>query len=211
MLPTILEDKDISSTLIGIDEAGRGCLCGVVCAAAVIWDPQFEPSNSEEEKLLQLIKDSKKLSVKQRDKLEIFIKKNAKEYAIGTIDNHEIDNINILQATFKAMHKALDNVSTKYDKIYVDGNRFKPYLNNDGEFVSHTCVVDGDNKLLQIAAASILAKTHRDKIMVDLHNSDERLQVYGWNKNKGYGTKQHMDAIKKYGITDYHRKTFIKI
>lgn len=157
-----------------------------------------------------MIKDSKKLSEKNRDKLADFIKKNAVAYGVGCVDNKVIDQINILNATFKAMHIALDEINTQFDKIYVDGNRFKTYLNKQGDFMPHTCLIEGDNKLLQIAAASILAKTYRDKMVIDLSNSDPKYEVYGWNKNKGYGTKQHMDAILSHGLTEHHRVTFCK-
>ena len=209
MLPTVLNENDNDYTIAYIDECGRGPLAFNVCAAVVIWPKDYEPKTKEDEKLLDLIKDSKKLSAKQREKLSTFIKVNATEYAIATIDNEEIDKINILQATFKAMHCALEQLKTRIDKIYVDGNKFKPYIGNDGEFIPHTCVVNGDNKLLQIAAASIIAKQHRDTQMIELHNSDKALQVYGWDTNKGYGTKAHIDAIKQFGKSKYHRNSFI--
>ena len=211
MLPTSIDCVPDDDICVYIDEVGRGCLSSIVCAAVVVWPRDYIPLCDEDEKLLNLIKDSKKLTPKQRDKLDTFIKKTDVEYAIGWIDNDEIDEINILQATFKAMHVALDKLNTKFDRIVVDGNRFKTYMNKTGDFIPHTCVVNGDNKLLQIAAASIIAKTYRDNLMIDLHNSDESLMPYKWDKNKGYGTKEHMDAIRKYGITRYHRKTFVHI
>ncbi len=210
MLPTTLDDYP-NDILIGIDESARGSGIGDVCAAAVIWDPSYQPQTKEDEKCLNMIKDSKKLSPTNRDKLAEFIKKNAVDYAISTVDNNEIDKINILQATFKAMHMALDQIKAKFTRIVVDGNRFKTYMNSQGEFVPHTCIIRGDDTLLSIAAASILAKCHRDKMITDLHNSDERLKVYGWDKNKGYLTKQHMEAIREFGLTPYHRTTFIHI
>lgn len=210
MLPVSLDDYN-NEVLIGIDEAGRGPLCGCVAAVCVIWDPNFEPKTKEETKLLNMIKDSKKLSAKNREKLSVFIKNNAVEYAIGTVDNIEIDKINILQATFKAMHLALDQIKTPFDRIIVDGDKFKPYIDLKGDFIPHMCIKGGDNKLLQIAAASIIAKVHRDQLITDLHNSDEKLQCYGWDKNKGYGTKIHMEALRKYGPSAYHRRTFVHL
>jgi ribonuclease HII len=198
-------------TIAYIDEAGRGPLSGPVTAAVVIWDQHYEPKTENDKKLLELIKDSKKLSAKQREKLETFIKENATEYAICSIDHEEIDRINILQATFKAMHGAIDQLKTSIDLIYVDGDKFKPYMDKQGNFIPHTCVKGGDNMYLGIAAASILAKTCRDKWIVDLHNANEDLQVYAWNSNKGYGTKAHMDAIRRHGMSPYHRRSFIHL
>lgn len=208
MLPTILEDVHEDDLLAGLDECGRGCMSGPVTAGAVIWDSNYEPKTPEDEKLLNMIKDSKKLSAKNREKLSEFIKKNALDYAICDVDNKEIDRINILQATYKAMHGALDKLCAKFVRIVVDGNRFKPYLNENG-FVPHTCIVNGDNRLLQIAAASIIAKVHRDNYISELGNSDETLAVYGWEKNRGYGTKVHIAAIKEHGLSKYHRRSFI--
>jgi ribonuclease HII len=211
MLPTTIEDIPDDGICVYIDEVGRGSGATCVTTACVIWNNNYKPNTQEDEKLLNMIKDSKKLSAKNRDKLAIFIKENAIEYSIHCIDNEEIDRINILQATFKAMHCALDKLTIKFDRIVVDGNKFKTYMDKDGNFVPHTCVVNGDNRILGIAAASILAKVYRDNLMIDLHNSDETLQVYCWHKNKGYLTSEHMEAIKKYGLSKYHRKTFIHI
>jgi ribonuclease HII len=209
MLPSTLDTLDETEIIVGCDEVGRGCGAFSVCAAVVIWPDCYVPSTPEDEKLVNMIKDSKKLSAKRREEIAEFIKKNACEYAIASIDSAEIDKINILQATYKAMHKALDMLNTKFTHIVVDGNKFKTYLNKDGDFVQHTCIVSGDNALLQIAAASILAKVHRDNEISMLAKSDPSLARYGWEKNKGYLTKQHMDAIKEYGMTPYHRRTFI--
>ena len=208
MLPTTWEGIPDNSIIVSLDEVARGSLCGPVTVGAVIWDPNYEPKTEEDAKLLDMIKDSKKLSAKNRDKLSKFIKENAVEYAIFDVNNEEIDRINILQATFKAMHGALDSFTTKFDRIMVDGDRFKSYMNDDG-FVPHTCIVDGDNKLLGIAAASIIAKVHRDNLIEELGNSDDALKVYGWEKNRGYGTQYHIAAIKEHGISKYHRKSFI--
>lgn len=214
MLPIVFEEFP-DDVLVGCDEVGRGPAASVVCAAAVIWDKDYVPETKEDEKLLHMIKDSKKLSEKNRNKLSEFIKKHAVAYGIATVSNQEIDKINILQATFKAMHLALDQIKIPFDRIVVDGDKFKPYIRknttNDEEpyFVPHKCIPKGDNRLLQIAAASILAKVHRDNIIIELHEANPRLQVYHWNKNKGYLTKQHMDAIKEHGMSEYHRRTFI--
>jgi ribonuclease HII len=211
MLPTTLPDFDENIVIAACDEVGRGTLCGPVAAAVVIWDKDYQPKTKDDEKCLNLIKDSKKLSAKNREKLAEFIKTNALDYAIATVDNNEIDKINILQATFKAMHLALDKLQTKFDRIVVDGNRFKPYIDKSGDFIPHTCIVKGDDSLFQIACASIIAKVYRDQEVTNIHMSDEKLHVYCWNKNKGYGTKEHLNAIKEHGITPYHRKTFIHI
>jgi ribonuclease HII len=211
MLPIYLEDTNLDEIIVGCDEVGRGCGSGPVCAACVVWSSEYVPKTTEDEALLNMIKDSKKLSAKNREKLSIFIKNNAIAYSIATIDNKEIDKINILQATFKAFHKALDELNTNFDRIMVDGDKFKTYMNKDGDFVPHTCISKGDNKLLQIAAASIIAKVYRDNYITDLHNSDEKLQVYHWDKNKGYLTKEHINAIRTFGLSEYHRESFIHL
>ena len=216
MLPLTLDGLSDAGTCAYIDECGRGSYSGPVCAAVVVWSKNFESSvlNTEERKLYESVKDSKKLSENKRNKIAEFIKTHAFAYAIACVDNEEIDKINILQATFKAMHFALNEIEksphiSQIDHIFVDGNRFKTYIGKDKEYVSHTCIVEGDAKLFQIAAASILAKTYRDKYITDLGNSSDDLKVYKWDKNKGYGTKEHTDAIKTYGISKYHRKSFI--
>jgi ribonuclease HII len=218
MLPLTLDGLDDDGICAYIDECGRGCFAGPVCAAVVVWPKDFDSSvlNAEERKLYESVKDSKKISENKRVKIADFIKTHAKAYAIACVDNEEIDKINILQATFKAMHMALNEIENSphtsishIDHIFVDGNRFKTYIGKDQEYVPHTCIIEGDAKLFQIAAASILAKTYRDKYITDLGNSSDELKVYKWDKNKGYGTKEHTDAIKKYGMTQYHRKTFI--
>lgn len=211
MLPDTLEEFNPNDVLVGIDEAGRGPGAFNVCAAAVIWPKNFEPASEEDRCMVDMIKDSKKLTAKRREKLAMFIKKNAVAFSMATVDNDEIDEINILQATFKAMHSALDKLDAPYDRIVVDGNRFKTYIDKNGNFVPHTCVVNGDNVLISIAAASILAKVHRDTEIVRLVESDKSLEPYGWDKNKGYLTKQHVEAIRKYGLTKYHRKSFIHL
>lgn len=175
----------------GTDEAGRGCLAGPVTAAAVILPNDF--SN-------EILNDSKMLSPTKRDLLRTVIETNATSYGIAHIFPKEIDKINILNASFLAMHKALDQLITNPEFIIVDGNRFNPYQN-----IPHTCIVKGDAKYLSIAAASILAKTYRDAYMENIHLE---YPMYNWIKNKGYPTKEHREAIRKFGITKYHRKTF---
>lgn len=175
----------------GCDEAGRGCLAGPVFAAAVILPDDF--SN-------ELLNDSKQLSEKQRDRLRPIIEKEALAWAVASLDNHEIDEINILNASIAAMQKALDQLAVRPGHLIIDGNRFKKYRDID-----HLCIVKGDAKYMSIAAASVLAKTHRDEYMEKLHL---QFPVYNWKQNKGYPTQEHRDKIKQYGITDFHRKSF---
>lgn len=175
----------------GCDEAGRGCLAGPVFAAAVILPEKFHH---------KLLNDSKQMTAENRNLLRGIIEKKAIAWAVGVCDHNEIDKINILNASFLAMHKALDQLSVTPETILVDGNRFKSYKN-----IPHNCIIDGDAKYKSIAAASVLAKTHRDEYMLGLHNS---FPQYGWNTNKAYATKFHREAILKFGETPYHRKTF---
>lgn len=175
----------------GCDEAGRGCLAGPVVAAAVIL-----PKNYSNE----LLNDSKKLTAKQRDILRIQIEKEAITYAVAFVDNAEIDEINILNASFLAMHRAVDQLQQKPELLLIDGNRFKPYAQ-----IKHECIVKGDGKYLSIAAASILAKTYRDEFMVEL---DAKHPGYGWVRNMGYPTKEHRNGIAQLGPTPYHRMSF---
>ncbi len=175
----------------GCDEVGRGCLCGPVVAAAVILAPNFEN---------EFVNDSKKLTFKMRNDLDQFIKDNVQEYAIAELPPTFIDEHNILNASIHAMHLALDQLKTRPEFILVDGNKFKPY-----NFIPHECIIKGDSKYLSIACASILAKNYRDKLLIELH---EEFPEYGWNKNMGYATKQHREALNKYGPTIHHRKSF---
>ena len=175
----------------GCDEAGRGCLAGPVFAAAVILPDNF--SN-------QLLNDSKQLTEKQREKLRPIIEQEALAWAVAQVDNHEIDRINILNASILAMHKALDALSMRPEHIIIDGNRFKQYHD-----IPHLCIVKGDGKYMSIAAASILAKTHRDEYMQKIH---QEYPNYNWQKNKGYPTRDHRNAIAQFGITNYHRSSF---
>ena len=176
----------------GVDEAGRGSLAGPLTAAAVIL-----PKNYENDAL----DDSKRLSEKKRFQLKSIIEKDSIDFAVFFISPSIIDKINILNSTFKAMHGALNNLKTIPSFIVVDGNKFKKFKN-----INHKCVVKGDAKYQNIAAASILAKTYRDSYMIDQHN---RFPVFGWDKNKGYGTEFHITNIKKYGISELHRKSFV--
>jgi len=175
----------------GCDEAGRGCLAGPVCAAAVIFPEGY--SN-------KYLNDSKKLSQKLRNELRIIIENEALDWAIDWVDNREIDRINILNASFLAMHRALDKLLVRPSYIIVDGNRFNPYRNID-----YSCIVKGDGLFLSIAAASVLAKTYRDEYMEKL---SESFPNYNWSKNKGYPTLEHRKKILEIGITPFHRKTF---
>lgn len=175
----------------GCDEAGRGCLAGSVYAAAVIFPPDY--SNEE-------INDSKKLSAARRYQLRVQIERDALAWAVGVVTAKEIDEINILKASILAMHRALDRLEMRPQAVIVDGNRFIKY----GDLPYRT-IVKGDGKYLSIAAASILAKTFRDDYMLDLH---KEFPEYAWDRNKGYPTRTHREAIKKYGTTPYHRLTF---
>lgn len=175
----------------GCDEAGRGCLAGSVYAAAVILPPDY--TNDE-------LNDSKKLSAKRRYALRKVIERDAVAWAVGVATAAEIDEINILNASILAMHRALDKLTVRPEFVIVDGNRFKPYHD-----VPHQTIVKGDGKYLAIAAASILAKTYRDDYMHELH---KEFPYYGWDRNAGYPTKQHREGIAEHGLTPYHRVTF---
>ena len=188
MLASYLHKNKIE---VGCDESGRGCLAGPVIAAAVILPKNYKNP---------LLNDSKQLSEQKRVLLTPEIKKYAISYAIGFVDNKEIDEINILNASILAMHRALDQIKNPFDSILVDGNRFKKYNKTD-----HHCIIKGDGKYLSIAAASILAKTYRDDHMKKLHLEHPQ---YQWETNKGYPTKSHRAAIKKIGVSQYHRKSF---
>lgn len=175
----------------GCDEAGRGCIAGPVFAAAVILSPKF--SNA-------VLDDSKKLSAKKRQKLRILVEKEALAWGVGVVSEKEIDKINILNASFLAMHRALDCLQQAPSHLLIDGNRFKPY-----EGISHSCIIKGDGIYASIAAASILAKTHRDEYMERLHLE---YPLYAWNRNMGYPTREHRKAVLKHGPTPYHRRSF---
>ncbi len=175
----------------GADEAGRGCYAGPVFAAAVILPVDFYHP---------LLNDSKQVAEKDRDLLKEIIQSAAISWAVASIDNEEIDKINILKASFKAMHLAIDQLKPKPQLLLIDGNRFVPYKKTP-----HHCIIKGDGKYANIAAASILAKTFRDTYMKQLH---EEFPQYGWDKNKGYGTLQHRKAIEQFGLCKYHRKSY---
>lgn len=175
----------------GCDEAGRGCLAGPVVAAAVILPEGFRN---------ELLNDSKQLTERQRESLRPVIEREATAWAVAFVDNREIDEVNILNASILAMHRALDALKVRPEYIIVDGNRFRPY----GE-TPYACIVKGDGKYMSIAAASILAKTHRDEYMRQL---EAEYPAYHWAKNKGYPTRDHRQAIAGHGITPYHRRTF---
>lgn len=188
MLLPYLEPNRIEA---GCDEAGRGCLAGSVFAAAVILPPDFKNDD---------LNDSKQLSEKKRYALRPVIEREAIAWAVGIVTPEEIDKINILKASFLAMHRAIDQLAVKPEHLLIDGNRFTPYPD-----IAHTTVVKGDGKYLSIAAASILAKTYRDDYMDELA---KEYPDYHWTENKGYPTKAHREAIRAIGITPYHRKTF---
>jgi len=175
----------------GTDEAGRGCLAGPVTAAAVILPTTFKN---------KLLNDSKQLSEKNRNILKPIIEQQSISFGVQHIFETEIDTINILNASIKAMHGAISILNPVPEYIIVDGNRFKPYHK-----IPHETIIKGDSKYLSIAAASILAKTYRDKFMETIH---EEFPMYNWKQNKGYPTKQHREAIKEFGVTKYHRKSF---
>ena len=181
--------KDLTEA--GCDEAGRGCLAGPVFAAAVILPAKFRNRG---------INDSKQLNAEQRYKLRPFIEKNAIAWAVGVVTHEEIDEINILNASFLAMHRAIEQLKPEPEFLIIDGNRFNRYKN-----VPHQCIIEGDASYTSIAAASILAKTYRDDYMRQLHL---RFPQYSWNTNKGYATREHRDAIKEFGQCEFHRKSF---
>jgi ribonuclease HII len=178
----------------GCDEAGRGCLAGPVFAAAVILPADFENEQ---------LNDSKKLTEKQRYALRPVIEQQALAFAVGIVDNHEIDRINILNASFLAMHRAIAQLRLTPEHLLIDGNRFKAYPE-----ITHTCVVKGDGKFLPIAAASVLAKTYRDDYMDGIH---QQFPQYDWLKNKGYPTLHHRKVVREIGVTPYHRLTFANL
>lgn len=188
MLKSYFSDTNFEA---GVDEAGRGCLAGPVCAAAVILPRNFYHP---------LLNDSKKLSKAAREELRPIIEKEAIAFSVAFCSHEEIDRINILNATYKAMHTAISNLKVQPDLLLIDGNRFKPY-----PFILHHCIVKGDSKFASIAAASVLAKTYRDDLM---HALDLEFPDYGWSQNKGYPTLSHRLKCNEIGISPYHRKSF---
>jgi ribonuclease HII len=175
----------------GTDEAGRGCLAGPVTAAAIILPENFNHNT---------LNDSKQLSESKRTFLKPLLEKEAVSFSVCHVFQDEIDEINILNASFLAMHRAIEKLNPKPEFLIVDGNRFQPYPE-----IEHQCIIKGDSKYMSIAAASVLAKTYRDDYMARIH---EEFPMYNWKKNKGYPTKEHREAIRKYGLTKYHRKSF---
>ncbi len=175
----------------GCDEAGRGCLAGPVVAAAVILPFDFDN---------EILNDSKVLTEKQRKSLRPVIEKEALAWAVESVTNEEIDEVNILNASFLAMNRAVQKLKIQPEHLLIDGNRFRPQTK-----IPFTCMIKGDGRFLSIAAASVLAKTYRDDLMEKLHFD---FPNYGWDKNKGYPTKQHRDAIKEFGVSKFHRKSF---
>lgn len=175
----------------GCDEAGRGCLAGPVVAAAVIFPKKYRHKK---------LNDSKQLTREEREELKFVIQRDALAWAVAEVNHEEIDQINILNASFKAMHLALEKLHMQPELLLIDGNRFKPYKD-----IRHECIIKGDGKYLSIAAASVLAKTHRDELM---NNLAKQFCGYGWETNVGYPTPQHRQGIKLLGITPFHRKSF---
>lgn len=178
--------------VVGIDEAGRGSIFGPVYAAAVIWNDDVSH---------KWLKDSKMLSNSQRSFMKDFILEHSIDFGIGSASPSEIDSLNILNATILAMHRALDNLTLDYDSIYVDGTQFKEYKKKE-----HKCIIKGDQKYKSISAASILAKVYHDEYILNC----KECKLYNLNKGKGYGTKEHFNLLQKYGISDNHRKSFLK-
>lgn len=198
---------------VGIDEAGRGCLAGPVVAAAVVMPIiDFEDHSEDNDydiSILNLIKDSKKMTRKNRDICRQYIEDTSLVYGVGFADNNEIDTMNILRATHKAMHRALNNLNLTPDMILVDGNSFQDYYNDENELVDYKCVIGGDNEYMNIACASILAKEYHDKMIKEYTEKDPSLdERYDWNSNVCYGTQKHRNGIKEWGISQYHRKSF---
>lgn len=185
--------KNPEEIQVGVDEAGRGCMIGPVFSGAVIWDSNIDASD---------IKDSKKISRKKRAVIRTYIEENAIDFGVGFASHDEIDKLNISNATFLSMHRALEKITTPFDRIIVDGDRFKPFRCN-----AHICITGGDNKYVNIAAASILAKEYHDDWIKTHFEQDDR---YNLMNNKGYGTKLHLEAIREFGVTDFHRLTFCK-
>ena len=194
---------DATEIQVGVDEAGRGSFAGPVFAAAVIIDPALDDPE------VSMIKDSKRLSKKKRDLLRKYIENNAIAFSVQSSSSVVVDEINILQATYRAMHQCLKHLNimgTKFDRILVDGENFKPFACN-----VHNCIPKGDNEYLSIAAASILAKTYHDEWVEKACEVNPELNAkYNWMKNMAYGTKEHRDGIRQHGICDLHRKTFVK-
>ena len=187
----------------GVDEVARGCLAGPVYSSAVVWTKEIDPTDQN-----IIVKDSKTLSRRKRLILKDYIEENAIDFSISFESNKTIDEINILNATYKSMHKSLDQLNLDIDHILVDGNKFKPYTNSKNEVIPYTCIISGDAKYVPIAAASILAKVYHDLYIEKLCDENPDLEIYNWRNNMCYGTQKHMEAIQTNGISEYHRKSF---
>lgn len=194
-------DEDLLE--VGIDEVARGCLAGPVYTAAVIWPKELEESENH-----VVLKDSKKLSPRQRLIAKDYIEENAIDFSVAFKDAEIIDKINILQATYSAMHSAIDNLNIEPEFLLVDGKIFEPYYDKNNELIPHKCFIGGDDKLAPISCASILAKVYHDQYIEKLCDENPDFEEYGWRSNMCYGTEQHINAIKTHGLTPYHRKTF---
>lgn len=214
MLPLTIDNMDPALTWAGVDEVGRGSLWGDVVAAAVVYPCGFAASIDESHPDyadLQLIRDSKRVSARRRQKLVPLIKRLAAGWAIAAVDSAMIDEINIFQATLRAMHGALDGLVAQdvhFDRVVVDGSNFRPYLRHGQGFVPFACVEGGDDRLLSIASASILAKVARDESVERASQDDPELHKYDLANNKGYGTAKHMRAIQEHGVSPKHRLSF---
>jgi len=187
----------------GVDEVARGCLAGPVYTAAVIWPKEIDPTDQN-----IIVNDSKTVSRRRRLILKDYIEENALDFSVSFEDSKTIDSINILNATFKSMHKSLDNLNIAIDHILVDGPIFKQYTASNNEVIPYTCIVSGDAKYTPIACASILAKVYHDQYIEKLCDENPEFEIYDWRNNMCYGTAKHIDAIHKHGISKYHRKTF---
>ena len=206
-----LKQSDGKKLEVGIDEAGRGCLAGPVVAGAVIMPLiDFDDENSDYDlEILRMIKDSKKMTKTNRDICRQYIEEIAIDYGVGIADNKEIDTMNILRATHKAMHRALNELTVTPDMIHIDGNSFTDYYDDSNELVDYKCVIGGDNEYFNIACASILAKEYHDKLIKDFVAADPRLDSrYDWLSNVCYGTQRHRDGIEEWGVSQLHRKSF---
>jgi ribonuclease HII len=188
---------------VGIDEVARGCLAGPVYTSAVVWPKELDPELD-----MMITKDSKKYSKRRRLILKDYIEEYAIDFSVTYEDNNVIDDINILNATLKSMHNSLDKLNMDVDHILVDGTSFKNYYNTNKELIPNTCIINGDAKYVPIACASILAKVYHDEYIKKICEENSEYKKYDWDNNMCYGTAKHLNAIRKHGITDLHRKTF---
>jgi len=200
--------KDINKFEVGIDEAGRGCLFGRVYVGATILPHNFQEQLDEEYNGKLKLRDSKKVSEKNRKILRKLIEERAIDYSVCYAENTEVDNLNILRCTLNTMHKCVDHLTLKPDFILVDGDKFNRYKDQNGDEINYECITGGDDKYLSIAAASILAKEYRDEYIYNMCEDHPILKEYDIHNNKGYGTQKHRDKIKELGSTEWHRNTF---